>query len=55
MNDKIPFVIPTTSSFASIYYYVGSVVYYLIYWFASEKKNTIKFNFPYFLHRGELR
>ena len=54
MNDKISFVIPTTSFFTTAYYYIGSVVYYLIYWFASEK-NTIKFNFPYFLHRNELR
>lgn len=35
MNEKISFVIPSTSSFSSAYYYAGSVVYYLIYWFAS--------------------
>lgn len=54
MNDKISFVIPCTNSFWSAYYYLGSVVYYLIYWLYSPK-NTVKFNFPYFLHRNELR
>lgn len=33
MNEKIPFVIPSTNSFSTAYYYIGSVFYYLIYWF----------------------
>lgn len=54
MNEKISFVIPSTGTFSSMYYYAGSMVYYFIYWF-SRDKNTVKFNFPYFLHRNELR
>lgn len=54
MNQKIPFVIPSTNSISTAYYYIGSVFYYMIYWFVNEK-NAMKFNFPYFLHRNQLR
>ena len=54
MNDKISFVIPCTNSFWSMYYYIGSVVYYMIYWFTNPK-NTPQFSFPYFFHGNDLR
>lgn len=31
LTNKVPFVIPCTSSFHSFYYYIGSLVYYFIY------------------------
>ena len=54
MNDKVSFVIPTTNTFWTMYYYIGSVVYYMIYW-ATNLPGTPKFNFPYFLNRFDLR
>ena len=40
--------------FQSIYYYIGSVFYYSIYWFWSPR-GTTHFNFPYLLNRSELK
>lgn len=53
-NEKIPFVIPATNMLASAYYYIGSLMYYFIY-LATREKDTVKFNFPYFLHRNDLK
>lgn len=53
LTSKVPFVIPCTNLFYGLYYYIGSMVYYLIYeWFAP--KNGTIFNAPYFLNRQEL-
>jgi glycerol-3-phosphate dehydrogenase len=38
--EKIPFVIPSPNFFKTLYYYAGSVVYYLIYFYYAPK-NTI--------------
>lgn len=54
MNEKIPFIIPCQNSFQSLYYYVGSLFYYAIYWFWCPK-GTTNFNFPYFLNRNDLK
>ena len=54
MNDKVSFVIPCTNSFDSAYFYIGSLVYFLIYW-ATRPANTPPFNFPFFVNRSELR
>lgn len=37
-----------------MYYYAGSVVYYLIYYHYAPK-DTVEFNFPIFMHQSELR
>ena len=54
MSEKIPFVIPATNVFKTMYYYAGSVVYYLIYHYYAPK-DTVDFNFPTFMHKTELR
>ena len=54
MNDKVSFVIPCTNSFWSMYYYAGSLIYYMIY-LATNLPGTPKFNSPYFLGRQDLR
>jgi glycerol-3-phosphate dehydrogenase len=53
LTTKLPFVIPCTNVFKAIYYYVGSVVYYLIYKLYSPETPTA-FRMPYFLNREEL-
>ena len=53
LTTKIPFVIPCTSIFSALYYYVGSVVYYAIYKLYSPITPTV-FQMPYFLTRQEL-
>lgn len=53
LTAKLPFVIPCTNVFSAIYYYVGSVVYYLIYKLYSPVTPT-SFRMPYFLNREEL-
>jgi glycerol-3-phosphate dehydrogenase len=50
LTVKLPFVIPCTNIFKAVYYYVGSVVYYLIYWLCSPLTPTV-FRMPYFLNR----
>ena len=37
LTTKIPFVIPCTNMFYSLYYYIGSMVYYWIYRMYSPK------------------
>jgi glycerol-3-phosphate dehydrogenase len=54
MNSKVQFVIPTKNIFESTYFFAGLVLYYLIYQF-SKGRNTAAFNFPYFLHRSEVK
>lgn len=54
LTEKIPFVIPATNLFKTMYFYVGSVVYYLIYHHYAPK-DTVEFNFPTFMHQSELR
>lgn len=50
LTAKIPFVIPCTNVFSAVYYYVGSLMYYLIYhWFAPAGKTAFKM--PYFMDR----
>ena len=53
MNEKVPIVIPYSSSLSAIYYYAGSIMYYLIYW-ASSPPATPRFSFPFFFTRQEL-
>lgn len=54
MNHKISIVIPCRNSFWSAYYYIGSVVYHMVYKLSS-KDEGIKFNFPFFASRDDLR
>ena len=53
LTTKLPFVIPCSNVFQAVYYYVGSVVYYLIYSLYSPATPTA-FRMPYFLSREEL-
>jgi glycerol-3-phosphate dehydrogenase len=53
LTTKLPFVIPCSNVFQAVYYYVGSVVYYLIYSLYSPVTPTA-FRMPYFLSREEL-
>jgi glycerol-3-phosphate dehydrogenase len=53
LTTKIPFVIPCTNMFNAFYYYIGSMVYYMIYLFYSPMTPTV-FKMPYFLNREEL-
>lgn len=53
LTTKLPFVIPCSNVFKAVYYYVGSVVYYLIYSLYSPVTPTV-FRMPYFLSREEL-
>lgn len=53
LTTKIPFVIPCTNIFKAAYYYVGSLVYYLIY-YAYSPPTATTFRMPYFLSREEL-
>lgn len=53
LTSKIPFVIPCTNIFKAAYYYVGSLVYYLIY-YAYSPQTATSFRMPYFLSREEL-
>jgi glycerol-3-phosphate dehydrogenase len=50
LTTKLPFVIPCSNVFKAMYYYVGSVVYYLIYRIYSPATPTA-FRMPYFLSR----
>lgn len=53
LTAKIPIVIPCTNMFYSCYYYLGSLVYYLIYSWYSDHKGT-EFSMPYFMGRSDL-
>lgn len=53
LTTKLPFVIPCTNMFQALYYYVGSMVYYLIYKLYSPLTPTA-FRMPYMLSREEL-
>lgn len=54
MNHKLSIVIPCTNSLWSAYYYLGSVVYHLVYWLNS-KPDGVSFHFPFFASRDDLR
>jgi len=54
LTTKIPFVIPCTNIVYSLYYYIGSMVYYWIYRLCSAKEGT-QFNSPYFVNRTEMK
>lgn len=53
LTTKVPFVIPCGNMFAAFYYYLGSMMYYMIYRYYAPDTKT-KFNAPYFLNRSEL-
>ena len=53
LTTKIPFVIPCSNTLVAIYYYIGSMMYYLIYKYYSPNTKTA-FNRPYFLNRTQL-
>jgi hypothetical protein len=40
--------------FKTMYYYLGSVIYYMIYYHYAPK-DSVQFNFPTFMHQSELR
>lgn len=53
LTSKFPCVIPCKNIFYGVYYYIGSLMYYLIYkWYSP--KTTTAFHSPYFLNRTEL-
>lgn len=54
LTTKLPFVIPCTNTFYSLYYFLGSMVYYWIYKFYSISSGTT-FNSPYFVNRLEMK
>lgn len=54
LTTKIPFVIPCSNILTASYYYVGSILYYLIYYSFAPKTKTA-FNFPYLINREELK
>ena len=53
LTNKFPCVIPCKNIFYGLYYYAGSLIYYLIYKWYSPKTAT-GFLPPYFLNRQEL-
>jgi glycerol-3-phosphate dehydrogenase len=53
LTNKVPFVIPCTNFLYSLYYYTGSLMYYLIYGWYSNNKGT-NFAMPYFMGRNDL-
>lgn len=55
MNHKISIVIPCKNSFQSLYYYIGSIAYHMIYWLFNKTSVGVTFNFPYFASRNDLR
>ena len=54
MNKKLKFVIPYTTFFEQVYYYVGSVMYHMITWVVGQKGKT-SFTFPYFLGQQDMQ
>jgi glycerol-3-phosphate dehydrogenase len=53
LTTKIPFVIPCTNTFTTLYYYMGSLMYYWIYKYFSPNTKTV-FRPPYMINRQEL-
>jgi hypothetical protein len=53
LTNKFTCVIQCTYIFSGLYYYAGSLMYYLIYKWYSPKTTTV-FKPPYFLNRQEL-
>ena len=55
MNKKLPILVPSSSIFEAIYFYIGSVVYHSIYYIFDDNANKISFDFPYLLWGDEVR
>lgn len=46
MNKAVPIIIPSNSLFWTMYYYLGTVVYHLVYVATADKNSSFKFKFP---------
>ena len=54
MNSPLPTVIPTFSLFRTAYYYVGSLVYHLVYYLFDDERNHSIMPVPFILGRQEV-
>lgn len=55
MTKSLPCVIPSTSFFQTAYFYIGTVVYHLIYLYYSDKDTSYRFNFPVVYGKEQLK
>jgi len=54
LNKPLPTVIPTNSLFTTLYYYVGSIVYHMIYYLFDDERNITMMPLPYILGQQEV-